>query len=73
MVNKGNKDAVVAGGAALGYGNESAWITALALTILERRFADQKEMWELVASKAMKFLGKYANAILDEAKDILYY
>ena len=72
-MNKGNKDAVVAGGAALGYGNESAWITALALTILERRFSDQKEMWELVASKAMKFLGEYANAILDEAKDFLYY
>ena len=71
MLNKGRKDAVVAKGAALGCDNESAWITALALKILEKKFAAEREMWELVASKAMKFLGEEAHVILGAVESFL--
>ena len=68
MLKKGTKEEVVARGAALGFGDESAWITALALKILQKRFAAEKDMWELVASKAMKFLGGKAHVVLSAAE-----
>ena len=71
MLKKGTKEEVVARGAALGFGDESAWITALALKILQKRFAAEKEMWELVASKAMKFLGREANTFLSATDTFL--
>ena len=71
MLNKGTKEEVVARGAALGFGDESAWITALALKMLQKRFAAEKEMWELVASKAMKFLGGQANGLLSATDTFL--
>ena len=71
VLKKGTKEEVVARGAALGFGDESAWITALALEILQRRFAAEKDMWELVASKAMKFLGGKAHVVLSAAESFI--
>ena len=71
MLKKGTKEEVVARGAALGFGDESAWITALALKILQKRFAAEKDMWELVASKAMKFLGGKAHVVLSATESFI--
>ncbi|KAK8371852.1 hypothetical protein O3P69_019829 [Scylla paramamosain] len=35
---------------------EAAWATALVLVLLERKFGEQREEWELLATKGRAFL-----------------
>jgi len=41
-------------------------ITAVALAILEKKFPEDKELWELIANKAKKFIQKHAKSNFDE-------
>ncbi len=38
--------------------DEPSWLTAIAIKILETKFADENELWQLLAEKADKFLDK---------------
>jgi len=42
------------------------WITALALALLEKKFTDEKELWELIANKAKIFIQTNAMTNFDD-------
>jgi len=42
------------------------WITALALALLEKKFTDEKELWELIAKKAKIFIQTNAMTTFDD-------
>ena len=52
-----------------------AWLTALAVAIFEVKMAGQKDLWELVADKAKKFvvktLGERAEEAMSAAKEVV--
>ena len=36
--------------------DQTCWLTAVVLALLENKFDDEKESWEMMAEKAMKWL-----------------
>merc|ERR1712172_38348 len=42
------------------------WITALALALLENKFTEEKELWELIANKAKMFIHTNAKTNFDD-------
>jgi hypothetical protein len=42
------------------------WITALALALLENKFTEEKELWELIANKAKMFIQTNAKTNFDD-------
>merc|ERR1712172_185424 len=42
------------------------WITALALALLEKKFTEEKELWELIANKAKIFIQTNAMTNFDD-------
>ncbi|MPC64295.1 hypothetical protein E2C01_058407 [Portunus trituberculatus] len=51
--------------------SEAAWATALVLVLLERKFGEQKEEWELLATKGRVFLagcGEQPDELLAKAQ-----
>jgi hypothetical protein len=56
MLGMGTREEVLAKGAEKGYKEESIWLTALAVAVIETKFGDEKELWELLADKAIQFL-----------------
>ena len=53
---------------------EAAWATALVLVLLERKFGEQREEWELLAIKGRAFLagcGEQPDQLLAKARLIL--
>jgi len=45
---------------------DGIWITAVVLVLLEKKFSNDKELWELIANKAKRFIQKHAKSNLDE-------
>jgi hypothetical protein len=45
---------------------EDVWITAVALALLEKKFSEDKELWELIANKAKTFIQKHTKSNFDE-------
>ena len=51
----------------------NVWVTTLSIVLIETRFSDDREMWELVVGKAKQFLSgacKNYEEILEEAKKV---
>ena len=42
-----------------------AWITAYAITMLEEKFADEKDLWEFVVDKAKNYVKKIVKKNFD--------
>ena len=52
--------------------DEDIWVTALAVAILETKYASEKDLWNLVADKARAFLKKSNNLeLVQQAKALL--
>ena len=45
---------------------DGVWITAVALAILEKKFPEDKELWELIAKKAKTFIKSNGKSNFDE-------
>jgi len=45
---------------------DGIWITAVVLVLLEKKFSNDKELWELIAKKAKLFIQKHAKSNPDE-------
>lgn len=53
---------------------EAAWATALALALLEKRHAEARDQWSLLATKALAFLSgcqEDAQALAEAARALL--
>ena len=48
--------------------NEDAntWITALAVAVLEKKFSNDKELWELISNKARKYVKEHGKISPDD-------
>jgi hypothetical protein len=57
MLTMSTREEVLSKWSEKGYKDESVWLTLLAVAVLEAKFGDEKELWELLADKAKKFLG----------------
>merc|ERR1712062_284255 len=42
------------------------WITALAVAVFEKKFSNDKDLWELIAKKARKYIKEHGKTSLDD-------